>query len=191
MSSSSCYTWPRLHHPADPADQPCTNVRRVSAGLSLHEAPHYVATYFSIADADTKAPSIEPIRGSNEALYGTGHGISKVLIDHLTTSLTASTYADYEGIKIRLIAEFCIDKEGTSPLDCAQGDSSGQPSYRHEASAPAPEARRQQGDPTRRNVITDLFDDMAALPTSTTDYGNILREDANVCSTFMFYSAGS
>eukprot|EP00873_Tetraselmis_striata_P019605 jgi/Tetstr1/439869/TSEL_028278.t1 len=71
-------------------------------------------------------------RASIEALYGTGHGISKVLIDFLTTSLTASTYADYEGIKIRLLAEFCIDKEGTSPPDCAP---------RRRASATSPDSR--------------------------------------------------
>eukprot|EP00873_Tetraselmis_striata_P043572 jgi/Tetstr1/463836/TSEL_008650.t1 len=35
-------------------------------------------------------------------------------------------------------------------------------------------------------VIPDLLDDLATLPTSTTDYGNTLRDAASVCSTFMF-----
>eukprot|EP00873_Tetraselmis_striata_P015768 jgi/Tetstr1/436032/TSEL_024911.t1 len=39
------------------------------------------------------------------------------------------------------------------------------------------------------NIIIDL-DDLAALPTSTTDYGNILPPGAAMCSKFMVYSRG-
>eukprot|EP00873_Tetraselmis_striata_P002824 jgi/Tetstr1/423088/TSEL_013859.t1 len=53
---------------------------------------------------------------SIEALYGTD-GWGAMVLDLLTTSLTASTFSNYEG-KIRLFAEFCIDEEGISPLDC-------------------------------------------------------------------------
>lgn len=55
---------------------------------------------------------------SKPPLYGTDDWGSKVL-DPLTTSLTANTYANHEG-KIRLFAEFCIDEEGTSPLECTE-----------------------------------------------------------------------
>eukprot|EP00873_Tetraselmis_striata_P033338 jgi/Tetstr1/453602/TSEL_040559.t1 len=39
-------------------------------------------------------------------------------------------------------------------------------------------------------VITNILNDLATLPTTTTDYGNILRDCAAVCLTFMFYSLG-
>lgn len=58
------------------------------------------------------------MRGSIEAAplrHGRLAWGSKVL-DPLTTSVTANTYANYEG-KIRLFAEFCIDEEGISPLE--------------------------------------------------------------------------
>eukprot|EP00873_Tetraselmis_striata_P044254 jgi/Tetstr1/464518/TSEL_009276.t1 len=58
------------------------------------------------------------MRGSIETLYRTDDWGAKVL-DLLTTSLTASIYSNYEG-KIRLFAEFCIDEEGISPLDCTE-----------------------------------------------------------------------
>eukprot|EP00873_Tetraselmis_striata_P038884 jgi/Tetstr1/459148/TSEL_004595.t1 len=58
------------------------------------------------------------MRGIIKALYGTDDWGAKVL-DLLTTSLMASTYSSYEG-KIRLFAEFCMDGEGISPLDCTQ-----------------------------------------------------------------------
>eukprot|EP00873_Tetraselmis_striata_P007450 jgi/Tetstr1/427714/TSEL_017838.t1 len=59
------------------------------------------------------------MRGSIEALYGTNDWGAKVL-DLLTTSLTASTYANYEGNVFVSFAEFCIDGEGISPLDCTE-----------------------------------------------------------------------
>eukprot|EP00873_Tetraselmis_striata_P011629 jgi/Tetstr1/431893/TSEL_021382.t1 len=74
-------------------------------------------TYF-IADAEAKPLLSELMRGNIEARYGTDDWDAKVL-DLLTTSLTASTYSNYEG-KIRLFAEFCIDEEGISPLDCTE-----------------------------------------------------------------------
>eukprot|EP00873_Tetraselmis_striata_P039105 jgi/Tetstr1/459369/TSEL_004749.t1 len=40
------------------------------------------------------------------------------------------------------------------------------------------------------NVITNLLDDLAALLTSITDYGDILRDGVAVCSTFMVSSCG-
>eukprot|EP00873_Tetraselmis_striata_P041738 jgi/Tetstr1/462002/TSEL_007073.t1 len=74
-------------------------------------------TYF-IADAATKAPWSEIMRGSIETLYGTDDSGAKVL-DLRTASLTGSTYSNYGG-KIRLFAEFCIDEEGISPMDCTE-----------------------------------------------------------------------
>eukprot|EP00873_Tetraselmis_striata_P024554 jgi/Tetstr1/444818/TSEL_032660.t1 len=75
-------------------------------------------TKIFIADADAKAPWSKLMRDNIEALYGTDDRGAKVL-DLLTTSLTASTYSNYEG-KIRLFAEFCIGEEGISPLDCTE-----------------------------------------------------------------------
>eukprot|EP00873_Tetraselmis_striata_P046368 jgi/Tetstr1/466632/TSEL_011120.t1 len=42
--------------------------------------------------------------------------------------------------------------------------------------------------PSPCDVITDILDDLAALPTTNTDYGNILCGGAAIRSTFMFYS---
>eukprot|EP00873_Tetraselmis_striata_P012499 jgi/Tetstr1/432763/TSEL_002325.t1 len=74
----------------------------------------------SVAASATARDPIETARRSIEALYyGTDEWSAKVL-DMLTTSLTASTYSNYEGT-IRLFgAEFCIDEEGISPLDCTE-----------------------------------------------------------------------
>lgn len=41
-----------------------------------------------------------------------------------------------------------------------------------------------------RNVITALLDYLDTLPTSTTDYGDIMRTGSAVCSARMFYSHG-
>eukprot|EP00873_Tetraselmis_striata_P012800 jgi/Tetstr1/433064/TSEL_022399.t1 len=73
---------------------------------------------FKTTYAPAKAPWSEHMRGSIETLYGTDYWGAKVL-DLLTTSLTAITYSNYEG-KIRLFAEFCIDGEGISLLDCTE-----------------------------------------------------------------------
>eukprot|EP00873_Tetraselmis_striata_P000319 jgi/Tetstr1/420583/TSEL_011672.t1 len=59
------------------------------------------------------------MRANIKALCGTDDWGARVL-DLLTTSLTASTYSNYEG-KIRLFAEFCIDEEGISRLmECTE-----------------------------------------------------------------------
>eukprot|EP00873_Tetraselmis_striata_P018822 jgi/Tetstr1/439086/TSEL_027576.t1 len=76
-----------------------------------------VAPRATFAKDATKDPLVRAM-GSIETLYGTDDWGAKVL-DLLTTSLTANTYSNYEG-KIRLIAEFCIDEEGISPLDCTE-----------------------------------------------------------------------
>eukprot|EP00873_Tetraselmis_striata_P041660 jgi/Tetstr1/461924/TSEL_007002.t1 len=40
------------------------------------------------------------------------------------------------------------------------------------------------------DAIIDILDDLATLPTTITDYDNILRDGAAVCSKFMLYSRG-
>eukprot|EP00873_Tetraselmis_striata_P044792 jgi/Tetstr1/465056/TSEL_009784.t1 len=74
-------------------------------------------TYFT-ADAEAKPPLSELVRASIKALYGTDDRGVKVL-DLRTTSLMASTYSKHKG-KIRLFAEFSIDEEGVSPMDCTE-----------------------------------------------------------------------
>eukprot|EP00873_Tetraselmis_striata_P035256 jgi/Tetstr1/455520/TSEL_042344.t1 len=38
------------------------------------------------------------------------------------------------------------------------------------------------------DIIADILDNLAVFPTTTTDYGNILRHGVAVCPTFTFYS---
>eukprot|EP00873_Tetraselmis_striata_P020609 jgi/Tetstr1/440873/TSEL_029146.t1 len=83
----------------------------------VHRTTHE-ETYLLHRRRRSKAPWSELVRASIEALYGTGGWCAKVL-DMLTTSLTANTYSNYEG-KIRLFAEFCIDKEGILPWVCTE-----------------------------------------------------------------------
>eukprot|EP00873_Tetraselmis_striata_P034053 jgi/Tetstr1/454317/TSEL_041236.t1 len=113
-------------------------------------------------------------------MYGTDDWGGAKFVDLLTASLKAITYLLKLG-KIRTFAEFCIDAQ---PLS----------SCRHEAGGYSnPPAQYKRGASARlsvlRRVITDILDDLAAPPTTTTDYGNILRDGgAAVCPTFMLYS---
>eukprot|EP00873_Tetraselmis_striata_P014330 jgi/Tetstr1/434594/TSEL_023685.t1 len=161
-------------------DEVPATVADSSTAVEVGEA---IPTYF-ITDAEAKAYWSEVMRGSIEALlYGTGDWRAKVL-DLLTTSLTAGTYD-----------EFFISEENNPPMGCAG-----------EVDSPATgptiidmehalqirqlntiaELRRA---PLPCDVITAILD-LAALPTSTTYYGNILRDGTAVCLAFMFYSHG-
>eukprot|EP00873_Tetraselmis_striata_P005476 jgi/Tetstr1/425740/TSEL_016160.t1 len=117
---------------------------------------------------------------------------------------------------ICLFVEFCIDEEGISTLNCTEatracyldwiaergtiGAGSLQPYLsaintflRHTGRDDAP-AKLNTNEELRRvvplpcDVILDILDDLA--PATTTDYGNMVRDGAAVCWTFMFYSRG-
>eukprot|EP00873_Tetraselmis_striata_P008564 jgi/Tetstr1/428828/TSEL_018815.t1 len=71
-----------------------------------------------ISDDEVHAPLERAHARQRTSPYGTDAWGAKVP-DVLTISITANTYSNYEG-KIRLFPEFCIDEEGSSPLDCTK-----------------------------------------------------------------------
>eukprot|EP00873_Tetraselmis_striata_P000723 jgi/Tetstr1/420987/TSEL_012047.t1 len=64
----------------------------------------------------TKDVTKDTSKGRAKAEGPTADKRNDGVLDITTTSLTASTYSNYEG-KIRLFVEFCIDKEDIPPLD--------------------------------------------------------------------------
>eukprot|EP00873_Tetraselmis_striata_P016104 jgi/Tetstr1/436368/TSEL_025201.t1 len=140
-------------------------------------AAGYAPTYF-IADAEAKPPWNELMRGSIEALYDTYDWGPKVL-DIFTTSFTARPHLS--AIKIFLRHTGREDAPGTG-----QAIINMKRALQNRHLKTNEELGR---DPRACDVITDILDDLATLLTTTTDYGNILRDSAMVCSTFIFYSS--